>query len=286
MTLSITGRCNRTGQVGIALSSYDCNFGPGPHSLAQHGIGAVAGQANTPRGVAERVLAYLWDGLGPARALAQALAEEGEVERERAQVAVVDAKGRSAAFTGERTMEWRGHRTGQGWAAAGNILAGEGVLAAMGEAFEANAGPPLDERLLGALEAGIAAGGDRRGQRGAFLRVTTGEPATELEIRVHEHAQPVAEVRRLLQVYRRQSDFFSAGIAAAAAIRAVLTDADVEAFAGLATYAAVERIRSLLVDRDAGADALAKVDGLLAAFPLRPDFAEQRFGDLIRVLPT
>ena len=285
MTLSITGRCSRTGQMGVAMSSFDCNFGPATYSIAQAGIGAVAAQAMTPEGVSQEVLAYLWDGLPAATALAEALDEEDEIARERAQLGVVDAAGRAAAFTGERTMEWRGHRTGEGWAAAGNTLAGEHVVVAVGETFEAGAELPLDERLLSALEAGIAAGGDRRGHRGAYLRVTTGEPTSEVGIRVHEHAHPTAELRRLLAVHRQQSDFFATGLEANAAIRAVLSEADFAPFAELATYAAIERIRALLAVRAADDDTLAKVDRLLAALPCRPDMAEQRFGDLLKVLP-
>jgi uncharacterized Ntn-hydrolase superfamily protein len=292
VTLSITGRCSRTGQLGVAMSSYSVNFAPAPYapagsgqSLAQAGIGAVASQAETPEDVSQRVLAFLWDGRPAPEALAEALEGEDEAGRERSQLGVVDSAGRAAAFTGERTLGWRGHLTGDGWAAAGNILAGEHVVAVMGEVFEAGTDLPLDERLIVALEAGIAVGGDRRGQRGAYLRVATGDAFTELQIHVHEHAGPVAELRRLLAVCRQQSDFFTTGLEANAAIRAMLTDTDVEPFAGLTTYAAVEQIRAVLAARAAGAETLAKVDRLLAVLPLRLDLAEQRFGDLLKVLP-
>ncbi|MBI4571108.1 MAG: DUF1028 domain-containing protein [Chloroflexi bacterium] len=282
MTLSITGRCERTGQLGLAMSSYDVNFAPA-RSLAFAGIGAVAAQANTPEGVSQRIVALLWEGRTAARALAEAL--ERESGKERSQLGVVDAAGRAAAFTGERTMAWSGHLTGAGWAAAGNILAGPHVVAALGEAFVAGDALPLDERLIGALEAGIAAGGDRRGQRSAYLRVATGEPITELEVRAHEHDRPMAELRRLLAVHRGQSNFFTIGIEANAAIRARLTRAELEAFADLTTHAAIERIRGVLAGGEDSGEALDKVDRLLAAFPLRPDFAEQRFGDLLKASP-
>lgn len=284
MTLSITGRCDRTGQLGVAMSSYDMHFAPA-RSLAFASIGAIAAQANTPGGVSQRIVALLWEGRSAARALAEALDQESAIDKERSQLGVVDAAGRAAAFTGERTMAWAGHLTGAGWAAAGNILAGEHVVAAMGGAFVAAAALPLDERLIGALEAGIAAGGDRRGQRSAYLRVATGEPVTELEIRVHEHAEPSAELRRLVDVYHRQSGFFTSFFEANAAIRAKLTQAEVEAFADLTTHAAIEQIRGALAAGEDSGEALDKVDRLLAAFPLRPDFAEQRFGDLLKALP-
>lgn len=294
MTLSITGRCPQTGQLGLAMSSYDVNFSPAysdllrlrPHSLAVAGTGAIAAQANTRPGFTAVVMDLIWQGIAARDALEQALAEEEKDTRERFQVGVVDAAGRAAGFTGERTLDWRGHCVGDGWVAAGNILAGERVVEAMGEAFEAQADLPLDDRLLTALEAGIAAGGDRRGQRGASLRIATGDSATELETRVHEHAEPTAELRRLLGIYRQQSDFFSIALEAAAAIRATLTEADVEPFADLTTYEATSRIRALLAERNPSTNTLDKVDTLLAAFSMRQDMAQQRFGDILRVLPV
>lgn len=196
MTMSITGLCPKTGQLGLAMSSYDVNFAPAfsdalqlrPHSQVVARTGAIAAHANTRPGFAAEVMDLMWQGIAAPDALKQALAEEDRDSRERFQIGVVDAGGRGAAFTGELTFDWRGHIAGDGWVAAGNILAGQHVLDAAGSSFEADAELPLDEQLVTALEAGIAAGGDRRGHRGAYLRVAAGDSATELEIRIHFHS--------------------------------------------------------------------------------------------------
>ncbi|WP_150241215.1 DUF1028 domain-containing protein [Nocardiopsis quinghaiensis] len=120
------------------------------------------------------------------------------------QVAVVDRGGRAAAHTGSQTHPWCGHRVGVGYAVAGNILTGADTLDAMAERFESGAGDRMDERLLSALEAGQAAGGDRRGRQSAALYVHTGHPYPYLDLRVDEHSDPVAELRRVYGVARRE----------------------------------------------------------------------------------
>lgn len=113
------------------------------------------------------------------------------------QVAVVDRQGQSAAHTGDETHPWSGHRTGSGYAVAGNMLVGEHVLTAMAEGFQSTSTAPLHERLLAALEAGQAAGGDRRGKQSAALRLDTGLPYPYLDLRVDDHHDPVGELRRV-----------------------------------------------------------------------------------------
>lgn len=296
MTLSITGRCARTGQLGLAMSSFDIafNFRPPyddslqlrPHSLAVDGVGVVASQANTREGFSRVVMDLLRRGAPAPEVLEEALAKEDEDTRERFQLEVVDVAGRAAAFTGSRTLGWRGHRAGEGWAAAGNILAGRHVVEAMGQSFEAHGDLPLEERLLTALDAGVAAGGDRRGHRSAQLRVTKGTGGSELAIRVHEHAQPARELRRLVTVYREEDDV--AGIASKAAdvIRAVLAEADVLQFGDLPTYQAVGRIRALMTQHNAPADSLEIVDRLLSALSEQPEFAQVRFSEVLKILPA
>ncbi|RKT85516.1 Uncharacterized conserved protein, Ntn-hydrolase superfamily [Saccharopolyspora antimicrobica] len=120
------------------------------------------------------------------------------------QVAVVDRHGRAAAHTGPETHPWRGHRVGQGYAVAGNMLVDGRTVDAMAERFEATAGEPLHERLLAALEAGQRAGGDRRGKQSAALHVNTGAPHPHLDLRVDDHPEPVAELRRIHEVAKRE----------------------------------------------------------------------------------
>ncbi|WP_331316327.1 DUF1028 domain-containing protein [Methylobacterium mesophilicum] len=121
-------------------------------------------------------------------------------------------QGRAAAWTGAGCTAEGGHRTGAGFAVQGNMLAGPGVIDAMAEAFAGSAARDLDERLMRALEAGDAAGGDRRGKQSAALTIVAGEDYPLLDLRVDEHAEPVAELRRVLAVARRQLVPFVAGM--------------------------------------------------------------------------
>ncbi|MCX4196775.1 DUF1028 domain-containing protein [Methylobacterium organophilum] len=125
---------------------------------------------------------------------------------------VDDARGTGAAWTGAGCTPAAGHRTGAGYAVQGNMLAGPGVIDAMAQAFEESAARDLDERLMRALEAGDAAGGDRRGKQSAALKIVAGEDYPLLDLRVDEHAEPVAELRRVLAVARRQLVPFVAGM--------------------------------------------------------------------------
>ena len=120
------------------------------------------------------------------------------------QLGVVDAQGRDAVYTGSDCPAWAGHLTGSGYTVQGNTLTGEGTIAAMAQAFEADPGADLPERLMRALEAGQAAGGDRRGRQSAALYVVGREEYPYLSLRVDAHAEPVAELRRVLEIARAQ----------------------------------------------------------------------------------
>ena len=120
------------------------------------------------------------------------------------QLGIVDVQGRNAVHTGSQCPAWAGHRTGRGYTVQGNTLTGEGTIAAMAEAFEADPGADLPERLMRALEAGQAAGGDRRGRQSAALHVVGHEEYPYLSLRVDAHAEPVAELRRILEIARAQ----------------------------------------------------------------------------------
>ncbi|KAA5832833.1 DUF1028 domain-containing protein [Saccharopolyspora hirsuta] len=120
------------------------------------------------------------------------------------QVIVVDRRGRAAAHTGPETHPWRGHRVGRGYVVAGNMLVDARTVDVMAEQFEATAGEPLHERLLASLEAGQRAGGDRRGKQSAALHVNNGAPHPYLDLRVDDHPEPVAELRRIHEVAKRE----------------------------------------------------------------------------------
>jgi len=255
-------------------------------SVVVGGVGAVTAQASSPPTVTTSVLSLLRSGLSADEALERALAQFDREFRERFQVAVVDGAGRAAAYTGQHALEWRGHHVGEGWVAAGNILVSGGVVDAMGEAFVANESLPLAERLVLALDAGVAAGGDRRGHRGAMLRVATGTYVSDVEIRVHEHADPVAELRRLLGAFHSEADIETVAVRAFASLRANLDDGRVSELAGSTVQEAVERLRNVLVEEHAPVDALSAIDDLLGALEDKPDIQMSQFGFALKLLES
>jgi len=113
---------------------------------------------------------------------------------------LIDALGRGAAHTGAACIEWCGHALRDGYSVAGNMLAGPQVIAATVETYAQHAGLPFAERLIAALAAGEAAGGDKRGKQAAALLIYSGQDYPALDIRVDDHAEPIAELRRLYEV--------------------------------------------------------------------------------------
>ena len=112
---------------------------------------------------------------------------------------MIGARGRAAAYTGAQCVDWCGHRVHDDFSVAGNMLAGTDVLDATVAAFVAGAGLPLAERLLAAMAAGERAGGDKRGKQAAALRIHGDEDYPSLDLRVDDHAEPIAELRRLYE---------------------------------------------------------------------------------------
>ena len=172
-----------------------------PHAEAN--LGAIATQASTEPTYGIRGLELLKKGLSPRRVLDKLL--EMDPEREARQVAIIDVKGRSAAYTGKNTVECSGHIIGADYVVAGNMLRNESVLDLMAEAFENSTGS-LSERILGALEAGERAGGDKRGKLSAALIVVGGEvtgPRPSINLRVDYHRDPVHELRWVFEAYKK-----------------------------------------------------------------------------------
>jgi uncharacterized Ntn-hydrolase superfamily protein len=204
-TFSIVAADLEAGEVGCAVQSKYFSVGS-VVPWAAAGVGAVATQAAGVAVYGRRALEELARGASPEEALERVL--EGDDGRETRQLGIVAADGRAAAFTGRECLDWAGHRTGAGFAVQGNILAGEAVVAAMERAFEETVGP-LVERLVAALEAGQAAGGDRRGQQSAAVvveRVGARSESREgidriCELRVEDHREPIAELRRLVGIW-------------------------------------------------------------------------------------
>ena len=194
MTWSILARDPATGQLGVAIASRFFAVG----ALCVHtrrGVGALATQAlmNPLYGLAG--LDWLAQGL-PADAVVARLtqADAGNAQR---QLHILPALGVPAGFTGAACVGWCGHRTGADFSVAGNMLAGPQVLAATAEAYANQPDLPLAERLIAAMLAGEAAGGDKRGRQSAALRIHRDEDHPQLDIRVDDHADPLLELQRL-----------------------------------------------------------------------------------------
>jgi uncharacterized Ntn-hydrolase superfamily protein len=208
-TFSIIARCPRSGQIGVSVASAVPAVGS-MCPFIRSGIGAVSTQSWVNPYLALTALTQLEKGVGAVEALAAALAED-EAGAFR-QFGIVDASGGSAAHTGKACTPWAGQILGPGVAIVGNMLTGPEVLDAMITAFDASASADLAERLMLALEAGDAAGGDMRGKQSAALRIHADEVYALLDIRVDEHAEPVAELRRVLGIARAQLIPFVVGM--------------------------------------------------------------------------
>jgi len=194
----MVARCPKTLTLGVCVSTAVPTVGSRvPHVEA--GVGAIATQANTNILYGINGLKLLKTSLSPRAALETMLKEDPE--RESRQIIIIDKDGRTVAFTGKETIDWKGHLVGKDYAVAGNMLVGSKVIEAMAQTFESSKGE-LAERLLKALEAGQEAGGDKRGRMSAALLVAHKEKRGNrliLDLRVDEHPSPVEELRRIFE---------------------------------------------------------------------------------------
>ena len=211
-TFSIVARDPATGQLGAAVQSHWFSVG----SLViwlEAGVGAVATQAMVEVSHGPLGLELLRAGKPAGLALAGLLAADGE--RELRQVALVDAAGQAAAHTGSRCIAAAGHRTGEGFSVQANMMLKDTVWGAMAEAYLAAPGD-LADRLLAALDAAQAEGGDIRGKQSAALKIVEGKPAGArwqgvlMDLRVDDAPEPLAELRRLAAI-QRAYDWMNAG---------------------------------------------------------------------------
>jgi uncharacterized Ntn-hydrolase superfamily protein len=208
MTFAILGRCERTGRLGMAISSSS----PAVASRCANvraGIGVASSQNVTDPRLGPRLLDELERGASAEAALESVAAVAPHAAHR--QLAVVDAEGRSAAWSGGLTLGVHGTRTGRGWAAAGNMLASESVLEALGAAFgEATGESELEARLLAALAAGLEAGGEEGPLHSAGLLVADAVewPVTNLRVdwAADDGSGPIAELARLWEVWGPQRD--------------------------------------------------------------------------------
>ncbi len=196
MTFSIIARDPERGLFGVAVSTArPCVGAVCPY--AKTGVGAIASQSRVNVRLGTDGLRLLELGLSPEAALTALLEEDPEAAKR--QVAGIDSRGRVFAYSGDECVEWYGHRSGENYSVQGNMLVGEETIAAMAAAFERSKAH-LATRLLEALEAGQAAGGDKRGRESAALLVPApegGDPRAEIDIRVDYHSEPVGELRRI-----------------------------------------------------------------------------------------
>jgi uncharacterized Ntn-hydrolase superfamily protein len=199
MTWSIIARDRDTGQFGIAVATRFFAVGAlVPHVKSR--IGAIATQALVNPFYGTEGLRLLEQGKS-ARDVVRAITA-ADAGRDHRQVHVLDAQGRIAAHTGKACVGWCGHLAGDNVSVAGNMLLGAAVIEDTAVAYARNSAIPLPRRLLAALRAGEAAGGDKRGKQSAALVICGEEEWPDLDLRVDDHADPLAELERLETVSR------------------------------------------------------------------------------------
>lgn len=196
LTWSILAR-DADGRFGAAIASRF--FAVGALCLhTRRGVGTLSTQALMNPLYGPAGLALLGQGHAPAAVVAALTATDAGLAQR--QLHVLGAQGTGAAHTGASCIAWCGHLVHDDFSVAGNMLAGPQVIEATALAYQRSAGRPLAERLLAALAAGDAAGGDKRGKQAAALRIHGDEDQPELDLRVDDHAEPIVELHRLYEV--------------------------------------------------------------------------------------
>jgi uncharacterized Ntn-hydrolase superfamily protein len=207
-TFSIVAYDSDTGELGVAVQSRFFAVGS-VVPYAEAGVGAIASQAFGNTTFGPKGLALLEQNMPVAQVLQTLLAPDSL--REQRQVGVVDDLGNSAAFTGSKCMPWAGNRYGPNYSCQGNILAGEAVVAAMADTFVASEGQMLGERMMRAIEAGQAQGGDARGMQSAAMLIVRagggygGYNDRYCDLRVDDNPDPIAELRRIFTIWKMQA---------------------------------------------------------------------------------
>lgn len=204
-TFSIVARDAVTGDLGVAVASKFLAVGA-VVPWVMGGLGAVATQSYANTSFGPRALELMGAGWNLEDIAAEFEANDAEYQQR--QYGLVNSSGESFSFTGSKCHAWAGGRTGAGYAAQGNLLAGVQVVDALAETFERNSSLPLSERLLASLLAADRAGGDARGRQSAALYVArvkggyAGFNDRMIDLRVDDHSDPVPELQRLLSIHR------------------------------------------------------------------------------------
>lgn len=280
-TFSIVGIDPQNGDLGVAVASRYFSVGSVvPWAMAN--VGAVATQANVNVGYGQQAIDLLRQGMTAQQVLKKILEDDKFEGKDGRQVAIVDAKGNVATYTGPNAPKWGGDRQGKTWSAQGNILTGPEVPEAMGKAFDATQGE-LAEKLFAALKAGDAAGGDSRGRQSASMLVVRKLGGRNINndryvyINVDDSPDPFAELRRLLnlnlaynygdQLYKAfvAKDFARARAVAQKAVTYNPNNSNAHLELGLMSYMA--------------GDKAAALEELLKAKSLRPEGFEKRLKD-------
>jgi uncharacterized Ntn-hydrolase superfamily protein len=201
MTWSIIARDSATGQFGIAVATRFFAVGARVPYIAA-GIGGIATQALVNPYYGIDGVKLLREGRQPSDIVDTLIAADDG--RESRQLHVMDANGRIASHTGRECVEWCGHVEGDGFSIAGNMLAGARVLDDTAKTYMAGEKLPFAQRLIAAMRSGEAAGGDKRGRQSAALLIYGEEEWSALDLRVDDHADPLAELERLEAVSRER----------------------------------------------------------------------------------
>lgn len=205
MTYSIVARDPETGEMGVAVQSHYFSVGS-VVTWARAGVGAVATQATAEVSYGPLGLELMAAGKSAPEALEALLKIDAKAEHR--QVAMVDSKGRAASHTGKSCIPFAGNVVGEGFSCQGNIMRNATVWGAMRDAYLGSKGQPLAERLIGALEAAEAAGGDARGKQSSAILVVSGDRSVPawggklIELRVEDNPDPNTELKRLLRFQR------------------------------------------------------------------------------------
>lgn len=208
-TFSIAARCERTGMLGVAVSTAVPAVGAICPFIASD-CGAISTQSWVNPYLGIDGIDLLKQGMSAQAVLDKLIADDPG--RDVRQVGVVDKTGQSAAYTGKSCVPWAGHLNGMNYAVQGNMLVGSATIEAMVAAFERTKMLDLPERLIVVLEAAQIAGGDKRGRQSAAMKVYWKEDFPYLDLRVDEHRHPVPELRRVFEVARHQLLPFVSGM--------------------------------------------------------------------------
>ena len=203
MTFSIAGRCAKTGMLGAVVTTSAMAVGS-RCAWAEANVGAVLTQHRTDPRLGPKILERLKTGSSPEVILRDL--EGADPDLQWRQLAVIDAKGKSAFFNGAKILSVSKGKVGRNCVAAGNILRSTAVVDAMISSFEENEAQPLAERLVRAIEAGDAAGGELKQLKSAGLLVVHRESFPFVDLRVDLNSQPLVELRFLWELYQPTAD--------------------------------------------------------------------------------